>query len=471
MLAGLNALERAEPDFVLVHDSARPFATLALVDRAIAAVKASGAAIPALPVTDTVKEVDAQERVSRTIDRTTLRLIQTPQAFAFATLLDAHRRAAQEGRHDFTDDAALAEWAGLSVTAFAGEAGNIKLTTAEDFVKAASAHAALLDDIRTGMGFDVHAFGDGDHVMLGGIRIAHDRGAARAIPTPTWCCMRWSTPFSAHSATAISARIFRPPIRNGAARLRTGSCSFAIERVKARGGMVAHLDTTIVCEAPKIGPHRDAMRARIAEIAGISIDRVGVKATTSEGLGFTGRGEGIAAYATATIRLPRNVDRCWMTISSQPRERLLDLCRRKKLTIATAESCTGGLVAGTLTEIPGVSSMLDRGFITYSNQAKQEMLGVPAATLEAHGAVSRETAEAMAKGALAHAPVDLAVSVTGIAGPDSGSSRKAGRPRAFRGRLAFRAAQSCREAIRQSRPRGNPQTIGAAGLCDAARSC
>jgi len=105
-------------------------------------------------------------------------------------------------------------------------------------------------------------------------------------------------------------------------------------------------------------------------------------------------------------------------------EGLLEICRRKKLTIATAESCTGGLVAGMLTEIPGVSSMLDRGFITYSNQAKQEMLGVPAATLEAHGAVSRETAEAMAKGALAHAPVDLAVSVTGVAGPDGGSDEK-----------------------------------------------
>jgi nicotinamide-nucleotide amidase len=105
-------------------------------------------------------------------------------------------------------------------------------------------------------------------------------------------------------------------------------------------------------------------------------------------------------------------------------ERLLEICRRKKLTIATAESCTGGLVAGMLTEIPGVSSMLDRGFITYSNRAKQEMLGVPAATLEADGAVSRETAEAMAKGALAHAPVDLAVSVTGVAGPDGGSDEK-----------------------------------------------
>ena len=306
VLAGLNALERAAPDFVLIHDSARPFATAALVDRAIAAVQASGAAIPALPVTDTVKEVDAQERVNRTIDRTTLRLIQTPQAFAYRTLLDAHRRAAQDGRHDFTDDAALAEWAGLSVTAFMGEASNIKLTTAEDFVKALSARAALLDDVRTGMGFDVHAFGDGDHVVLGGIRVAHDRALKGHSDADVVLHALVDAILGALGDGDIGSH-FPPsdPKWRGASSDRF--LEFAIERVKARGGMVAHLDTTIVCEMPKIGPHRDAMRARIAEIAGVSIDRVGVKATTSEGLGFTGRGEGIAAYATATIRLPRTL--------------------------------------------------------------------------------------------------------------------------------------------------------------------
>ena len=304
--AGLQALEPLEPDFVLVHDSARPFATLALVDRALAAVKASGAAIPALPVTDTVKEVDAQERVRRTIDRTTLRLIQTPQAFAFLSLLNAHRRAAQEGKHDFTDDAALAEWAGLSVTAFAGDADNVKLTTPEDFVKAASAHAALQDDIRTGIGFDVHAFGEGDHVVLGGIRIAHDRGLKGHSDADVVLHAMVDALLGALCDGDIGAH-FPPsdPQWRGASSDRF--LQFAIERVKARGGTVAHLDTTIVCEAPKIGPHRDAMRKRIADIAGISLDRVGVKATTSEGLGFTGRGEGIAAYATATIRIRRNV--------------------------------------------------------------------------------------------------------------------------------------------------------------------
>ena len=306
VLAGLNALEPAEPDFVLIHDSARPFATTALVDRAIAAVQASGAAVPALPVTDTVKEVDVRERVTKTIDRTTLRLIQTPQAFAYRKLLDAHRRAAANGRHDFTDDAALAEWAGLSVIAFLGETGNIKLTTAEDFVKAVSARAALLDDVRTGMGFDVHAFGDGDHVVLGGIRIAHDRALKGHSDADVVLHALVDAILGALGDGDIGSH-FPPsdPKWRGASSDRF--LEFAAERVKARGGMLANLDTTIVCEAPKIGPHRDAMRARISAIAGISIDRVGVKATTSEGLGFTGRGEGIAAYATATIRLRRTV--------------------------------------------------------------------------------------------------------------------------------------------------------------------
>ena len=147
---------------------------------------------------------------------------------------------------------------------FLGEAGNIKLTTAEDFVEALSARAVLLDDIRTGMGFDVHAFGDGDHVVLGGIRIAHDRGAER-----TFRRRRGAACAGRRHSRRARRRRYRfafsaLAIRNGAARLRTVSFRFAVERVKARGGMVAHLDTTIVCEAPKIGPHRDAMRARIA---------------------------------------------------------------------------------------------------------------------------------------------------------------------------------------------------------------
>ncbi|CAN0066830.1 unnamed protein product, partial [Phaeothamnion confervicola] len=174
--SGLEALSKAAPDIVLVHDAARPFCTATLVSHAIAACAKTGAAIPALDVTDTIKGVDDEGRVTQTLDRAQLRSVQTPQAFNFAALLDAHRRAAAQGRDDFTDDAALAEWAGLTVSTFAGEPGNVKLTTDDDFARAQAKRLASLADLRTGSGYDVHAFGDGDHVMLGGVRIAHEHG-------------------------------------------------------------------------------------------------------------------------------------------------------------------------------------------------------------------------------------------------------------------------------------------------------
>ena len=173
--AGLEALADHAPAIVLVHDAARPFTSPALVSRAIAAAT-EGAAIPGVAMTDTIKEVDAAGHVLRTLDRTTLRGIQTPQAFPFDALLAAHRKAHTAGREDFTDDAALAEWAGMTVGVFAGEAGNVKLTTAEDFAQAQARELAALGDIRTGNGYDVHAFADGDHVWLGGVKIAHERG-------------------------------------------------------------------------------------------------------------------------------------------------------------------------------------------------------------------------------------------------------------------------------------------------------
>lgn len=301
--AGLDALAPHKPKIVLVHDAARPFASAALVERAIEAARQSGAAIPALPVTDTIKSVDAQGHVAVTLDRSTLRLIQTPQGFAFDALLDAHRRAHAQGRDDFTDDAALAEWAGMSVSLFAGEPGNIKITNAADFAHAEAMQLAALSDVRTGTGIDVHAFGPGDHVMLGGIRIPHDRALTGHSDADVGLHALTDAILGALAEADIGAH-FPPsdPQWRGASSDRF--LSFAIERVKARGGRIAHLDLTIVCETPKIGPHRDVMRGNIARLAGIDAGRVAVKATTSEKLGFTGRGEGIAAYATATIRLP-----------------------------------------------------------------------------------------------------------------------------------------------------------------------
>jgi 2-C-methyl-D-erythritol 4-phosphate cytidylyltransferase/2-C-methyl-D-erythritol 2,4-cyclodiphosphate synthase len=301
--AGLEALAPRQPEIVLVHDAARPFASPALITRAIAAARKTGAAVPVLAVADTVKAVDASGTVTSTIDREQLRLVQTPQAFAFAALLDAHRRAHAAGRDDFTDDSALAEWAGLKVATFEGEAANVKLTTNDDFARAEAAKLAALSDVRTGFGFDVHQFGDGDHVVLGGVPIPHQRGLSGHSDADVVLHALVDAILGALSDGDIGVH-FPPtdPQWRGASSDRF--FAFAVERVRARGGRIAHLDITIVCEAPRIGPHRDAMRARIAELAGLPIERVAVKATTSEKMGFTGRGEGMAAFANATIRLP-----------------------------------------------------------------------------------------------------------------------------------------------------------------------
>ena len=301
--AGLEALVSHKPEIVLIHDAARPFVSAALISRAIDAASATGAAIPAIALADTVKLVDASGNVEATPERARLRIAQTPQAFRFDVILQAHRRAVREGRSDFTDDAALAEWAGLTVATFEGDAANMKLTTPEDFVREEARLASLLGDVRTGTGYDVHAFGDGDHLMICGVRVPHDRG------------------FLAHSDGDVGLHALVDAILGALADGDIGShfppsdikwkgaasdkfLKYAVDRVAARGGRIANLEVTLICERPKIGPLRDTMRARIAEIAGLDISRVAVKATTSERLGFTGREEGIAATACATIRLP-----------------------------------------------------------------------------------------------------------------------------------------------------------------------
>src|ERR1700730_17668316 len=305
VLAGLEALAVQKPDVVLIHDAARPFVSAALISRAIDAASPTGPAVPAIPVTDTIKQVGETGNVEGTPDRARLRIAQTPQAFRFDVILDAHRRAAREGRSDFTDDAALAEWAGLTVATFEGDAANMKLTTPEDFIREEARLASLLGDIRTGTGYDVHAFGDGDHVMICGVRVPHARG------------------FLAHSDGDVGLHALVDAILGALADGDIGShfppsdakwkgassdrfLKYAVDRVAARGGRIANLEVTLICERPKIGPLRDTMRGRIAEITGIDISRIAVKATTSERLGFTGREEGIAATASATIRLPWN---------------------------------------------------------------------------------------------------------------------------------------------------------------------
>ncbi len=305
VLAGLEALVPHKPDVVLVHDAARPFVSPALIARAITAGE-KGAGVPALAITDTVKIVDGGV-VTATLDRNVLRTIQTPQAFRFDLLLAAHRKAASAGRSDFPDDASLAEWAGAQVNVFQGDPENIKLTTPDDFIRAeATAMAAkfsTLGDVRVGSGYDVHAFGDGDHIMLGGVRIPYTRGVVGHSDADVALHALVDAILGALADGDIGVH-FPPsdPQWRGASSDRF--LAFAAERVRQRGGMIGHLDVTVVCEAPRVGPYREAIRARIAEIAGVSLDRVAIKATTSEKMGFTGRGEGLTASATATIRLP-----------------------------------------------------------------------------------------------------------------------------------------------------------------------
>jgi 2-C-methyl-D-erythritol 4-phosphate cytidylyltransferase / 2-C-methyl-D-erythritol 2,4-cyclodiphosphate synthase len=301
--AGLQALRAAAPELVLIHDAARPFLSGDLISRAIAAAKQHGAAVPAIAITDTVKQIDAQDMISETLDRSRLRTVQTPQAFAYDLIVAFHGRAAAAGREDFTDDAALAEWAGHRVNAFPGESTNVKLTTNDDFERAEMLRLAALADVRTGNGFDVHAFGDGDHVMLGGVRIPHTRGVTGHSDADVALHALVDAILGALAEGDIGVH-FPPsdPQWRGASSDRF--LAFACERVRARSGVIAHLDVTIVCETPRVGPHRDAMRTRIAAIAGIPIGRVAIKATTSEKMGFTGRGEGLVAMATATVRLP-----------------------------------------------------------------------------------------------------------------------------------------------------------------------
>jgi 2-C-methyl-D-erythritol 4-phosphate cytidylyltransferase/2-C-methyl-D-erythritol 2,4-cyclodiphosphate synthase len=303
VLAGLEALRTSPPDLVLVQDAARPFASEALVARAVEAARAFGAAVPGLPVTDTIKEIDESGAITGTPARARLRAVQTPQAFRFDLILSAHRGAAAAGRHDLTDDAAVAEWAGHPVHVFEGEAGNMKVTSSEDFSAAESRLLRELSDIRMGQGFDVHAFGPGDHVWLGGLKIPHDHGLAGHSDADVLSHAITDALLGALAEGDIGSH-FPPSDPRWKGAPSKIFLAAAAEKVRARGGMIAHVDATVICETPKVGPHRDAIRESLAAILGISIERVAVKATTTERLGFTGREEGIASLAGATVRLP-----------------------------------------------------------------------------------------------------------------------------------------------------------------------
>jgi 2-C-methyl-D-erythritol 4-phosphate cytidylyltransferase/2-C-methyl-D-erythritol 2,4-cyclodiphosphate synthase len=300
---GLEALAGAAPDLVLIHDAARPFVSAAVISRVLAGLGEAPAVVAALPVIDTLKRAPAGY-VTETIAREQLWRAQTPQGFDYRKICDAHRAAVAAGFSSATDDAAIAEWAGLAVMVVEGSESNRKLTTAEDLTMAqALSDRAAMPDIRTGQGFDVHRFAAGDHIWLCGVRIAHSHALEGHSDADV----------GLHALTdavlgAIGDGDIGEHFKNTDLRWRNAASRFflldAAQRVANLGGRIANVDVTIIGEAPKIAPHRQAMRRAIGEILGIDTSRVGVKATTSEGLGFIGRREGIAALASATVMLP-----------------------------------------------------------------------------------------------------------------------------------------------------------------------
>lgn len=294
---GLEALVAEAPARVLVHDAARPFVSSAVIDRVLAALDAHPGAIPALAVVDSLRRGGAT--VEAEVARDGLHRVQTPQGFAFDALLAAHRAATIEA----TDDAEVLRAAGGTVALVAGEEANVKLTSAEDFDRAEAALAARLIS-RSASGYDVHRFGPGDGVWLCGVLIPHDKGlighsdadaGLHALTDALLGCI----------GDGDIGQHFPPsdPQWRGASSDRF--LVHAAGLIAAKGGIIDHVDVTIICERPKVGPHRDAMRARIADLLGLRAGQVSVKATTTEGLGFTGRGEGLAAQAMATVRLPQ----------------------------------------------------------------------------------------------------------------------------------------------------------------------
>lgn len=304
VLRGLESLEAEAPDFVLIHDAARPLVDPGLIDRVLAALSSPGCAgaIAALPMADTLKRADAAGRIGGTLGRDGLWRAQTPQGFRFEEILAAHRRAGTEGRADFTDDAAVAEAAGLAVALVQGSEDNFKITTEQDLARAA---ASLRGDTetRTGTGFDVHAFEPGDAVMLCGVRVPFDRKLKGHSDADVAIHAAVDAILGAVGAGDIGAH-FPPSDPRWRAAPSALFLARAAEILAERGAALVNLDLTIICEAPRIGPHRDAMIARLADILAVKPSRIAVKATTTEGLGFTGRGEGIAAHAVATVKAP-----------------------------------------------------------------------------------------------------------------------------------------------------------------------
>lgn len=296
---GLESLSDINPAKVLIHDGARPLVKSAIIGRTVAALDAVVGAIAAIPVRDTLKR-ESEGMIGETVDRYGLWRAQTPQGFRFAEILSAHRAARGLA---LTDDAAVAEHAGMPVALVEDTEDNLKITTADDLVRAERILSGGGGEIRVGTGFDVHRFGPGGSVRLCGLDIPHGQSLAGHSDADVALHAITDALLAAAGEGDIGTH-FPPSDARWAGADSATFVQFAIEKIKQRGGRITHMDLTVICETPKIGPHRQAMTARLRDLLEVSEDRVNVKATTTEGLGFTGRGEGIAAQATATVHLP-----------------------------------------------------------------------------------------------------------------------------------------------------------------------
>ena len=307
---GLESLAESPPDLVLIHDGARPLVSADVIDGALDALESHDGALPALAVSDSLKRAPPGSVViAGAVPREGLWRAQTPQGFRYPAILAAHRAAAGSA---LTDDAAVAEQAGLSVALTPGDEDNLKITTEQDFARAerilaaqgardVAAEAAF--ETRVGLGFDVHRFGPGDHLMLGGIAVPHAQGVVSHSDGDVVLHAIVDALLGAMAAGDIGTHF--PPTdeawRDAESALFV---THALKLLAERGGHLSHVDVTVICQRPRIGPHREAMKARLATVLGLDPDRISLKATTTERLGFTGRGEGIAAQAVATVRLP-----------------------------------------------------------------------------------------------------------------------------------------------------------------------
>ena len=296
---GLQSLADLAPDVVLIHDGARPMIDAGTVSRIITALDTHAGAIPALPVADTLKR-GQDGIITDTVNRAGLWRAQTPQGFVYKDIMTAHLAAASGP--ELTDDAMVLEQAGHQVALVPGTEENLKITTFADLARV-TALTTGPGEFRTGNGFDVHCFEDGDGVWLSGVRVPHTHGLKGHSDADVALHALTDAILGAISAGDIGHH-FPPTDKRWRGVASHVFLEHAVNLVQGLGGRITHVDLTIICERPKVGPYRPHMQTRLAEIMGINESRISVKATTTEGLGFTGRQEGIATQATATVWLP-----------------------------------------------------------------------------------------------------------------------------------------------------------------------